>query len=133
LRRVDRWLGDWAESVIADTYKSYYSGINVVERILRDPGIATGKSQHKVLWWPKNRRVAKVSKAAHQLTPIERIVLIVHYGFVKNEDGTKFTKHDLAKTSSIDVSSFSSIRKTARKKIHELLEGYDERPQKYWL
>jgi hypothetical protein len=126
MRRVDRWLTDWAESVIADTYRSDYSGINVVERILRDPGITTDLSQHKVLWWPKNKRVSWVSKAAHQLTPTERIILIIHYGHVLNDDGTRFTKKELAQNSSISTSRYLSIKGAARRKISRILDGYDK-------
>lgn len=124
MRRVDRWLGDWAEAAMADSLASNFSGISVIERILRDPGIATGLNQHRVLWWPKNRRVAKVSRAAHQLSPIERIVLIVHYGFVKNDDGTRFTKKELAQNSSISVPRYHEIKKSARQKIADILDTY---------
>ena len=126
MRRVDRWLTDWAESVIDDVHASNYSGINVVERILRDPGISTDLSQHKVLWWPRNKRVARVSKAAHQLTPIDRVILVVHYGHVKNDDGTRFTKKDLAQNSSISVSRYHDIKRAARDKIAGILDSYDE-------
>lgn len=126
MKRVDRWGIEWAESVIADSYKSNYSGINVVERILRDPGITTDLSQHKVLWWPKNHKVARVSKAVHQLTPIERIVLIVHWGHVLNDDGTRFTKKDLAQNSSISVSRYHDINGGARAKLSRILKDYDK-------
>ena len=125
MRRVDRWLSDWAESVIEDVNASNYPGINGVERILKDPGVATDTSRHKVLWWPKNRRVAKVSKAAHQLNSIEIIVLVIHYGFVLNDDQTRFTKKDLAQNSSISVSRYHQIRKAARRKISKILDSYD--------
>lgn len=124
MSRIDSWLVDWAESVIDDTYKSNYSGINVVERILHDPGVATGQGAHRVLWWPKNRRVAKISKAAHQLTPIERICLIIHYGHVLNDDKTRFTKHNLATYSSIGVRRFNTIRKKAKTKLSKIIRTY---------
>lgn len=130
MRRVDRWLHDWAESVIEDANASQFPGIGAVERILKDPGIATDKTQHRVLWWPKNRRVAKVSRAAHQLTPIEIIILVIHYGFVVNDDQTRFTKKDLAKNSSISEQDFSKLRRDARRKIAALLKAYDKESQK---
>jgi hypothetical protein len=123
---VDRWGIEWAESCISDAYKSNYSGINVVERILRDPGITTDLSQHKVLWWPKSWRVGRVSKAVHQLTPLERIVLIIHWGHVLSDDGTRFTKKELAQNSSISVSRYHDIKRTARAKLSMILKGYEE-------
>ena len=138
MRRVDRWLGDWAESVIVDTYRSEYGGINAVERILRDPGVATVLSQHKVLWWPhrknhisaeRHKALSWTYKAAHQLTPIEIIVLIIAYGYVKNDDGTRFTKHELAQNSSISVSRYHDIKKAARAKMQGILDSYEENPK----
>ena len=131
MRRVDRWLGEWAESAIRDANSSCMPGIGVVERILRDPGIATQISQHKVLWWPRNRRVAAISRAAHQLTPIERIVLIIHYGYVQNDDGTRFTKRHLEKFSSVSQKRFSKLRRDARRKIVKLLDSYEKESKKY--
>ena len=126
MRRVDRWLTKWADAELELCHKSNYSGINVVERILRDPGIATDKSQDRVLWWPRNKAISRVSKASHQLTPTERIVLIIHYGFVKNDDGTRMTKKELSKCSSIDVARFGRILRDAKNKIIRILRGYDK-------
>ena len=126
MRRVDSWLHDWAETVIGDCNKSNLSGINVVERILKDPGVATDISQHKVLWWPKDRRVARVSKAAHQLTPTQVIILVIHYGHLLRDDGSKFTKKHLAQNSSISVPLYHDIKKVARAKISRILDGYDQ-------
>jgi hypothetical protein len=126
VRRVDRWLTDWADSVIEDSYKSNFSGINVIERILRDPGVSTDKGSSKVLWWPRNRRVARVSKAAHQLTPTEIVILVVHYGHVLNEDKSKFTKKDLAEQSSIGLRRYGEIQRNARNKISRILNTYDK-------
>jgi len=132
MRRVDRWLHDWAETVIEDCNKSNLSGINTVEKLLKDPGIATDVTNHKVLWWPKNRRVARISKAAHQLTPTEIIILVIHFGFMKSDDGTRFTRLDLSKNSSISPDVFSKLRRDARRKIVKILKGYDKKEKKDW-
>jgi len=126
MSKVDRWGREWAVEVLVDIHKSNYSSINVVERILRDPGIATDVSQHKILWWPKNRRVARVSKAAHQLTAVERIILIVHWGHVLNDDGTRLTKNHLAQKGAISVDKFLEIKDCARRKLSKILRGYDK-------
>ena len=101
--RIDSMLCEWAESEVAWMHRSGYSGINVVERLLRNPGRGSEIAEHKILWWPKNRRVAKVSKASHQLTAWERVILIAHFGNLQNDDGTKFEKKDF-----VNASSFTS-------------------------
>ena len=132
MRRIDRWLHDWAETVIEDANKSNLSGINTVEKLLKDPGIATDISQHKVLWWPKNRRVARISKAAHQLCSTEIVILVIHYGIVLNDDQSRLTKKDFAKVTGISVSRFHDIKRVARAKISTILDGYDKREKKDW-
>lgn len=119
-------LSEYVDDFMLSLHKSAYSGINAVEKILRDPGFSSGTSQHRVLWWPKNWRVSMVSKAMHQVGKIEQVVLIVHYRGIMNDDKTIFTKHDLAKCSSIEVRRFNDIRKKSRKKIAQILEGYRE-------
>lgn len=123
MQRIDRWLIEWADQQIAETADSGYSGVNVVEKLLRDPGVAEGKSGHKVLWWPRNRRLSKMSKAMHQIDPVSKIILIVHYGYLPHE-GRKYTKHDLARESSIDAERFDELRKAARKKLTRTLDGW---------
>jgi len=124
MQKIDRWLIEWADNEIAESLQSGFSGINAVEKVLRDPGVAKGKSGHKVLWWPRNRRLSKMSKAMHQIDPVSRIVLIIHYGYLPHE-GRKYTKHDLAKESSIDVNKFAELRKKARKKLIKTLDTGD--------
>jgi hypothetical protein len=124
MAKIDSWLEEWAESVIEETYKSNYSGINSVERILRDPGVATAQGAHRVLWWPKNPRVAKISKAAHQLTPIEIVCLLVKYGHVMDDNQNRFTPEHLATHSSIGLRRFKSIIKQARAKLIEITRCY---------
>jgi len=123
-RKTDSMIAEYVEDFMRNLHRSNYSGINVVEKILRDPGFSTGKSQHRVLWWPKNRRVAKVSKAMHQVGKLAQVILIIHYkGII--DDGVVFTKHDLAKYSSVEVRRFNNIRKKSKNKINHILDGYD--------
>ena len=133
MTRVDRWITEWCERTLEDCNESGLSGINTVEKLLRDPGVATGQGGHKVLAWPhrkkriskaEHRRASWTSKAAHQLTPIERIILIIHYGHVLNDDGTRFTKFDLAKFSSVGVADYDRIRKKSKTKFSRILRGY---------
>ena len=133
MTRVDRWITEYVERVIADIGRSNYSGINVVERILKDPGIATGQGSHRVLWWPHrkkriskaaHRRASWTSKAFHQLTPVEAVILIVHYGHVPKGDGSRFTKADLCANSSLTQERYLLIKKTASKKMSRILSSY---------
>ena len=124
-KKVDSMIAEYVETLVRDIHRSGYAGINAVERIIRDPGIATDRSQHRILWWPKNRRCAKVSKAFHQIDVISRVVLIIHYKGVITDDGKVFTKHDLAKNSSIGVRRFNEILKKSKNKIADILAGYD--------
>ena len=119
MQRIDRWLIEWAESVIAESANSNLSGINTVEKLLRDPGHTTGLSGHKVLWWPKNHRVAKISKAVHQINPVDRVILIIHYGYLPHE-GRKMTLRDLVRNSSLTMSEVRDRRRKARRKINNL-------------
>ena len=121
MQRVDVWLQEWAEQAIFEAlWKSDLSGINVVERLLRDPGRATGNSGHKVLWWPKNHRISKVSKAMHQVEPIDRIILMIDYGFIPKDEKTKFTLNDLVKNSSLTMGDVRARKRNARQKINNL-------------
>lgn len=123
---MDSWLYEWAEFEINFMHQSNMSGINVVERLLRDPGRGTEIAEHKVLWWPKNRRIARISKASHQLTPTERIVLIIDYGTIRRDDGKRFTLKDLAKNSSVSLRRSRQIKKAAKNKISRILRAYDK-------
>lgn len=120
-RKLDGWIAEWAMSIVRDSRRSGYSGINVVERILRDPGISTRGSNHRVLWWPRNHRIAKMSKAMHQIDKVSQIVLIIDAGCIVNDDGTIFTKHDLARNSSVGVRRFNEMRKISKRKLSRIL------------
>ena len=98
------------------------NGINTVERILKDPGIASKTSGHKVLWWPpRSRRKWAMIRAMHQISNIEQIVLVVDQKMIRREDGKVFTKYDLARTSSLDVRRFNQFRKEAKRKLSVIL------------
>jgi len=119
--RLDRWINEWASDLVYNLHRSGFSGINVVERLLKDPGKSTRGCGHVVLWWPKTKRIAKVSKAMHRVSKIEQVVLIVDCDCILNEDNTIFTKHDLAKNSSIGVRKFNGLRRKSKNKLSEIL------------
>ena len=118
---LDSLIDEWAADLMRHVHRGGYSGINAVERILKDPGISTKISGHVVLWWPKTRRIAKMSKAMHQVSPIEQIVLVVDSGHLLNDDRSVFTKAHLAKNSSLEVRRFNDFRKKAKAKLSSIL------------
>jgi len=121
VNRLEWWLTDWANEILRHVHKSGFSGINIIEKILRDPGISTKGSRHRILWWPKTKRLYKVGKAMHQVDPIQRVCLIVQYGQPVNEDGTIFTKFDLAKNSSVTVREFNAHIKKSTQNLGRIL------------
>ena len=124
-RKAKYDIAEWAEDIVNNLHKSGYRGINVVEKILRDPGFSTKGSKHRILWWPRNKRIAKVSKAMHQVDPISQVCLLVEHGGILKRDGNVFEKHDLAKTSSVTVRRFNKIVKRSTTKLLQILKGYE--------
>ena len=121
-KRLDKDINEWAQNIVMNLHRSGFSGINVVEKILRDPGISTGGSKHRVLWWPKNKRIAKMSRAMHQIDPICQIVLVVDSGYVLTDDGRVFDKYMLAKYSSLGVRRFNEYLKKTKLKLSDILD-----------
>ena len=119
--RLDSMIDEWARDVMSSIHKSDFPGINAVEKILKDPGISTKGAKHAILWWPENRRLAKMSRAMHQVTPIEQIILIIDCNLIVNDDKSKFTKKDLAKCSSIKVREFNDLLKKTKFKLSRIL------------
>ena len=114
-------IDEWAKTIIDSSSMSGFSGINIIEKILSDPGISTDGSRHRVLWWPKNKRVAKISRAMHQIPVLWQIVLIVDSRHILNDDGTIFNKHMLSKCSSLSVRRFNEYRKKSKSKLSCIL------------
>jgi hypothetical protein len=110
-RKLDGDISEWARDIVDSSHMSGFSGINVVEKILRDPGFSTGGSRHRVHWWPRTRNIAKMSKAMHQIDKLSQICLIIDSGYVLTDDGLIFDKHKLAKSSSLTVRRFNECRK----------------------
>ena len=123
MSKIDDLIDEWAWDVVRNMHKSGYSGINVVEKILRDPGISTNISRDRILWWPRTKRIAKIYRAMHQIDPIDQICLIVNSGHVRADDGSVFDKYKLAKYSSLGVRRFNSIVKKNKLKLSEILRG----------
>lgn len=130
MNKLDAWITEWANDVLRRMDKSEFSGINVIEKILRDPGISTGGSRDRILWWPKNRRLAEISRAMHQVPPVERICLVVKFGRPVNDDGTIFTDRHLAQNSSVGVRDFKKYIRFSRKKLRGILLNSKPKPKK---
>ena len=116
-KKLDADIQEWARSVVADADKSNISGINVVEKILRDPGMATGGSRDRVHWWPKNRRIARMSRLMHCIDLITQICLIVDSGVIFRDDGKVFRAKDLKNCSSLSVTEIRNRVRAAKRWI----------------
>ena len=126
-RKLDYLLQEWAQGCVTDMGKSGYSGINIIEKILRDPGISTKGSRHRVLWWPRNRKMARMSKAMHQIPKRRQVCLIVEYGGIVNDDnGQLLTKKDIRAHFGLKCKDFDIYVKKSRKRLREILRGYGE-------
>jgi hypothetical protein len=122
-RKLDADILAWALDLIGFARRSGFSGINAVERILRDPGISTGGSDHKILWFPRNRRISKISKAMHQIDRIDQICLIVESGALMDDDNRIFTMKDLARNSTLTVGSARDRAKKAKRKLNFIISN----------
>ena len=116
---LDSLIDEWARDVVDDYHKDGFYSINVVERLLHAPGSPI--PGHRVLWWPRNRRLAKTSKAMNQISPLDQMILAVNAGCVRNEDNTTFTIQDLKKNSSLTIGDIRERVRLARGRLRELL------------
>ena len=129
MTKTEHRIAEWAEDVVNSAHLVGFSGINVIEKILRDPGISTKGGRHRVLWWPRNKRLAEMSRHMHKIDPIPQVCLIVCYGRVLNEDGTVFDKYQLARNSSLTVREINRYVKSAKIKLQEYLGFTNQRLQ----
>ena len=120
-RKLDADIQEWAQSVMDDAGCSNLSGINVVERILRDPGRSTDTSPHRVHWWPKNRRLAKMSRLMHRIDKTSQICLIIDAGVIRHDDGTVFKAKDLKNCSSLSVTDIRGRIRAAKMGLREFM------------
>jgi len=136
--KLDYDLRDWARQVVRDMNKSCHPSINPVERILRDPGIATRGARHRALWWPiwypdrRYNRNTRLRKAICQLPSRYRICLVVKYGGLLNDDKSLLTKRDLCAFCALKQGDFDIYVKKSKKIIRGILRGYEESKMK-WL
>ena len=123
-RKLDADIKEWATDVMRHVHKSAFSGINAVERILRQPGNSTKGSNHRVLWWPRNRRISKMSKAMHQIDSVSQVCLIINAELILNDDNTIFSFRDLAKNSSLTVGRARGYVTKSKRKLRKILRGF---------
>jgi len=97
VRKIDVLLTEYAEDVVNSMTDTGFSGINIIEKILRDPGISTQGSKHRVLYWHRNKRIAKMSKAMHHVSQRGQLCLIVKYGRIVKEDGQILTRQEFSR------------------------------------
>jgi hypothetical protein len=84
--RFDFYLKKWALQELHDAYTGgSFPSISSVERVLSDPGVATYGSKDKILWEPV-AGTNMIHKAAHQLSGLEKIVLMVDTGVLRDSE-----------------------------------------------
>ena len=130
-KKLDRWLVEYCEDIVNTLHRSGYSGINIIEKILKDPGISTGGSRDRILWWPKNDRMAKMSKAFHQISGYSRLCLVVEYGrMVLPENGQILTKEMFCRKLGKSCAFFDVCVKQAKTKLRYILKTYEKSSKK---
>ena len=113
-KRLDADIQEWARSMVAEADKSNLSAVNIVEKILRDPGMASGGSRDRVHWWPKNRRIAKISRLMHRIDETSQLCLIIDSGVIFHDDGRVFKPKDLKDISSLSVGDIRNRIRAAK-------------------
>ena len=130
MRNLEFRLVEYCEDFVNTMHKSGFTGINVVEKLLHDPGISTQGSQHRVLWWPKNKRIAEMSRAFHYVIPLARACLIVEYGKILKDDGWILTKKEFCANSEYSCALFDVYIKHAKKQLRYILKTYEKSEKK---
>lgn len=121
--KLDEDIRLWASQVMHSVLEATgYSPLNAVERICRDPGIAHFKQEHKCLWWPWGWRVARIHKAAHQLTVMERVCLIMNAGVILDDDGKQLTVKEFCRICKGRESKFPAYVNRAKGKLKKILD-----------
>ena len=122
MRNLDSLLVEYCEHLVNTYHRSGYSGQNIIHKILQDPGISTQGSRHRVLWWPKNRRIYKMGRAFHHLEPMAQMCLIVNYGRIVDPDnGQIVTPVDFALDHGFGLRKFNKIISDASKILRGLV------------
>ena len=132
MRNLDFLLVEYCEHLVNVMDRSGFSGVNIIEKILKDPGISTLGSKHRILWWPKNKRIAMMSRAFHHVIPRARVCLVVEYGKVLKEDGWILTKKEFCADSGSSCALFDSYVKVAKKQLRYILKTYEKSEKKYY-
>ena len=132
MRNLDALLVEYCEHLVNTYHRCGYSGQNIIHKILNDPGISTQGSKHRVLWWPKNKRIARMSRAFHYVMPLARVCLIVEYGKILKDDGWILTKKEFCADSGYSCALFDVYVKHAKKQLRYILKTYEKSVKKYY-
>ena len=119
MRTLDSLLVEYCEHLVNTYHRSGYSGQNIIHKILQDPGISTQGSRHRVLFWPKNKRLFKMGRAFHHLDIMQQMILIVFYGRIVDPDNGQIVD-DLTFSRDqpgMNLRKFQQIRRSALTKL----------------
>ena len=127
MRSLESDLVVWAEDRVNTAHCCGYSGINIIEKILKDPGISTQGTRHRIHWWPKSRRIYKIGRAMHQISAVDQVCLIIKYGRLINPDnGQIVTDVECALELGFGLRRFEKNVIEAQNKLSRILKGYDK-------
>jgi hypothetical protein len=103
---------------------SGYPCINVLERILREPG-RTNKQGHRVLAkWPP-RRLQRINQAFGMMDEFPRRVLMLKYGLTRLDDGSPITDRDRADAAGLCMSDWDRLLARSKDQLVVLMRGLD--------
>ena len=124
-KKLDDLLKEWAYDRGRTMHRPGYSGINILEKLLRAPGIATRGSRHRILYWPRSKRLGKMERAMHRISQRGQCCLIVQYGdIVKPEDGQILTKQEFSRFLGISVNKFDKNITDSRNTLINIKNKY---------
>lgn len=110
---------------------SGYPCLNVLERILREPG-RTNVAGHRILHrWPP-RRLQQINQAFSRIERFGQVVILVKYGFMRLDDGAPATDRDRADAVGLTLRDFDTCLARAKEAIHQqlvMLDGCRENQQ----
>ena len=116
-------IDEWAKEMVRNAHKSGFSPINTFENLLRNPVLSTGGSKHRILYWHRNKRIARMSRAMHQIDKLSQILLIVDSGYLESDDKTVFTLENLRDHSTMKMHEIREIIRDAKQKLRKILRA----------
>jgi hypothetical protein len=121
-RFVDYVMSRWAEWQIANAWFTGYAANSALTAMI-EGGAGTKNNGHRILCKDPPRQVQGAHLLIYALPPNQYNAVIVHYGAILNDDGSKTTQQQKAAILSISETALSERLRRARKKVARGLES----------